>query len=279
MDRNYFDLSGRVALVTGCSTGLGVQMAEALASAGAAIVPVARRTQLIESVAGRLAGEFGVETMPVRCDVTSTENVDAVVDAALERFGRIDVLVSDAGTGAIGNAEEIIDEQFRQELEIDPFGTSRVARAVAGRAMIPAGYGRIINIASMYGLVGNMVAGSTPYHAAKGDLVNLTRALAAEWGGHGHSERDLPRLLLHRSHRRDARQRLLPAARRGHDPGAALRAGRRARHGGALPGLPGLLLRHRRGGAGRRRLHRDLIVRPDRPSGRVPGRCASATTA
>ncbi|CAM2782219.1 SDR family NAD(P)-dependent oxidoreductase [Propionibacterium acidifaciens] len=150
MDRNYFDLSGRVALVTGCSTGLGVQMAEALASAGASIVPVARRTQLIESVAGRLAGEFGVETMPVRCDVTSTENVDAVVDAALERFGRIDVLVSDAGTGAIGNAEEITDEQFRQELEVDPFGTFRVARAVAGRAMIPAGYGRIINIASMY---------------------------------------------------------------------------------------------------------------------------------
>lgn len=185
MDRNYFDLSGRVALVTGCSTGLGVQMAEALASAGASIVPVARRTQLIESVAGRLAGEFGVETMPVRCDVTSTENVDAVVDAALERFGRIDVLVSDAGTGAIGNAEEITDEQFRQELEMDLFGTFRVARAVAGRAMIPAGYGRIINIASMYGLVGNMVAGSTPYHAAKGGVVNLTRALAAEWGGHG----------------------------------------------------------------------------------------------
>ena len=94
-----------------------------------------------------------------------------------------------------------------------------------------------------------------------------------------HSERDLPRLLLHRSHHRDTRQRFLPAARRGHDPGAALRAGRRARHGGAHPGLPGLLLRHRRGGAGRRRLPRALPGRPARPSGRVPGRCASATTA
>ena len=182
MDRNYFDLSGRVALVTGCSTGLGVQMAEALAASGAKIVPVARRTELINSVAERITTEFGVETMPIRCDITSTTDVDTMVDKVVERFGRIDVLVNNAGTGAIGNAEDITDEQFDHELEVDLFGTFRVARAVAKKAMIPAGYGRIINIASMYGLVGNKIAGSAPYHAAKGGVVNMTRALAAEWG-------------------------------------------------------------------------------------------------
>ena len=148
MDRNYFDLSGQVAIVTGCSTGLGVQMAKALASQGANIVVVARRQKLIE------------------------------------HFGRIDILINIAGTGAVAPAEDITDEQFDNEMQIDLFGSFRVARAVAKKAMIPAKYGRIINISSMYGLVGNKVAGSAPYHAAKGGVVNLTRALAAEWGKH-----------------------------------------------------------------------------------------------
>lgn len=79
-------------------------------------------------------------------------------------------------------AEDITDDQFENEMNIDLFGTFRVARAVAKKAMIPAKYGRVINIASMYGLVGNKVAGSSPYHAAKGGVVNLTRDLATEWG-------------------------------------------------------------------------------------------------
>ena len=118
---SYFDLSGQVAVVTGCSTGLGVQMARALASQGARIV-------------------------------------------------------------AVAPAEDITDEQFASEMNVDLFGTFKFARAVAKKAMIPAKYGRVINIASMYGLVGNKIAGSAPYHAAKGGVVNLTRALAAEWG-------------------------------------------------------------------------------------------------
>ena len=94
--------------------------------------------------------------MACRCDITDTENVDAVVDAVLEKFGRIDIVINNAGTGA-----------------------------VAKKAMIPAKYGRVINTASMYGLVGNKIAGSAPYHAAKGGVVNLTRALAAEWCKYG----------------------------------------------------------------------------------------------
>jgi len=180
-----FDLSGQVAVVTGCSTGLGVQMARALASAGANVVALARRQNLIDEVAEQIRKEFGVEAMAVRCDITDTDGVNAAVDAILEKFGRIDILINNAGTGAVAPAEDMPDEQFYNEVNIDLFGTFRVARAVAKKAMIPAKYGRIINIASMYGLVGNKVAPSSPYHAAKGGVVNLTRALGAEWSEKG----------------------------------------------------------------------------------------------
>ena len=183
--KNFFDLTGQVAIVTGCSTGLGVQMAKALANQGAKIVALARRQNRIEEVAAEISAEYGVETLAVKCDITDTAAVEAAVDAALARFGRIDILVNNAGTGAVAPAEDITDDQFSWEMDVDLFGSFRVARAVAKKAMIPAGYGRIINIASMYGLVGNKIAGSAPYHAAKGGVVNLTRALAAEWGRHG----------------------------------------------------------------------------------------------
>ncbi len=182
---NYFDLSGHVAIVTGCSTGLGVQMAHALASQGCTIVPVARRMDKLEEVAQSLRERHGVEALPLRCDITDTAMVEQVVRTVFERYGRIDILINNAGTGAVAPAEDITDAQFENEMQIDLFGTFRVARAVAKLAMIPAGYGRIINIASMYGLVGNKIAPASPYHAAKGGVVNLTRALAAEWGKHG----------------------------------------------------------------------------------------------
>ena len=183
--KNYFDLTGQVAIVTGCSTGLGVQMAKALASQGAKIVAVARLENLIEEVASDIKKEFGVETLAIKCDITDTDNVDKMVDEVLAKFGRIDILVNNAGTGAVAPAEDITDEQFLNEMNIDLFGSFRVARAVAKKSMIPNKYGRVINIASMYGLVGNKIAGSAPYHAAKGGVVNLTRALASEWGKYG----------------------------------------------------------------------------------------------
>ncbi len=180
--KNYFDLKDQVAVVTGASTGLGVQMAKALASQGANIVCVARRQNLIDEVAAEIAKEYGVKAIGVRCDITDTDNVNAAVDQIMEEFGRIDILINNAGTGAVAPAEDITDDQFYNEVNIDLFGSFRVARAVAKKAMIPAQYGRVINIASMYGMVGNKVAPSSPYHAAKGGVVNLTRALASEWG-------------------------------------------------------------------------------------------------
>jgi gluconate 5-dehydrogenase len=182
MKKTYFDLTGQVALVTGCSTGLGVQMAKALANQGAKIVALARRKEKIEAVAKEIAETYNVETLAIPCDITDTARVDAAVDEILKKFGRIDIVINNAGTGAVAPAEDITDEQFHNEMNIDLFGSFRVARAVAKKAMIPAKYGRIINIASMYGLVGNKIAGSAPYHAAKGGVVNMTRALAAEWG-------------------------------------------------------------------------------------------------
>lgn len=182
--KNYFDLNGQVAVVTGASTGLGLQMAKAFANQGANLVLLARRMNLLEENAASIAAEFGVEVLPFSCDITDTEKVKAAVAATMERFGRVDILVNNAGTGAVAPAEEITDDQFRHEMNIDLFGTFICAREF-GKEMIKANYGRIINIASMYGLVGNMIVGSSPYHAAKGGVVNMTRALAAEWGKYG----------------------------------------------------------------------------------------------
>lgn len=182
---NYFDLTGNVAVVTGCSTGLGVQMAKALANQGANIVCLARRENLVNEVAKEISETYGVKAIGVSCDITDSERVAAAVDTIMKEFGRIDILINNAGTGAVAPAENITDEQFANEMNIDLFGTFKMAREVANKAMIPAQYGRIINIASMYGLVGNKIAPASPYHAAKGGVVNLTRALAAEWGDKG----------------------------------------------------------------------------------------------
>jgi gluconate 5-dehydrogenase len=160
-------------------------MAKALANQGATIVAVARRQEKINAVAKEISETYNVPTLAIKCDITDTKNVDAMVDEVVAKFGRIDILINNAGTGAVAPAEDITDEQFSDEIDIDLFGTFRVARAVAKKAMINAKYGRIINIASMYGLVGNKIAPAAPYHAAKGGMVNMTRALACEWGEKG----------------------------------------------------------------------------------------------
>lgn len=182
--KNYFDLSGQVAVVTGASTGLGLQMAKAFASQGANVVLMARRLNLLEENAAAIEKEFGVQALPLSCDITDTEKVRSAVKTVMDKFGRVDILVNNAGTGAVAPAVDITDDQFTNELKIDLFGTFVCAREFA-KEMIKAHYGRIINIASMYGLVGNMAATCAPYHAAKGGVVNLTRALAAEWGKEG----------------------------------------------------------------------------------------------
>lgn len=221
--KKYFDLSGQVAVVTGASAGLGLQMARAFASQGANLVLLARRKSLLEQNAKDINAEFSVEVLPIECDITKTEQVINAVNLTMERFGRVDILMNNAGTGAVAPAEEITDEQFKHELDIDLFGTFVCAREF-GKRMIEAGYGRIINIASMYGLVGNLIVGSSPYHAAKGGVVNLTRALAAEWGKHGitvnsicpgYFYTDLTTKTLDSDYFQDIAKRSIPMARYG----------------------------------------------------------------
>lgn len=182
--KNYFDLTGQVAVVTGASTGLGLQMAKAFASQGANLVLLARRQNLLDENKADIEKEYGVKVLAHACDITDPEQVKAAVKATMDAYGRVDILVNNAGTGAVAPAVDITDDQFNNELKIDLFGTFLCAREFA-KEMIRAHYGRIINISSMYGLVGNMAATCAPYHAAKGGVVNLTRALAAEWGKEG----------------------------------------------------------------------------------------------
>lgn len=182
----YFNLNGNVAVITGASTGLGLQMANALANQGASIVLLARREVLIQQNAEQIKEKYNVESLAIKCDITNTDNVKNAVEQIIKEFGHIDILINNAGTGACAKAEDITDEQFENEVNIDLTGTFKCCREF-GNEMIKRHYGRIINIASMYGLVGNMVSGAeaAPYHAAKGGVVNLTRALAAEWGKYG----------------------------------------------------------------------------------------------
>ncbi|WP_101696976.1 SDR family NAD(P)-dependent oxidoreductase [Clostridium minihomine] len=181
--RSYFDLTGQVAVVTGASSGIGVQMAKALAGQGADVAILARRKEKLDQVAEQIRA-LGVKCLPVPCDVTDTEQIKAAVSAVMAEYGKVDILVNNAGTGSVSPAEDTPDEEWERVVNLDLTSVFKVAREF-GREMIPKKYGRIINIASMYGLVGSMATPTSPYHAAKGGVVNLTRALAAEWGKHG----------------------------------------------------------------------------------------------
>lgn len=185
MKRSYFDLTGSTGIVTGATSVLGNLLCKALANQGCAVVPVARNEERLQELADRIHEEYDVETYPVRCDIAETDAVEQAVEEIVSHFGTVDILINNAGTGKTAPAEEITDEQFGTEINIDIFGTFRMTRAVAKKAMIPAGYGRIINIASVFGLVGSKFGNSVPYEATKGALVNMTRSLAAEWSTYG----------------------------------------------------------------------------------------------
>ncbi|NLJ93943.1 MAG: glucose 1-dehydrogenase [Clostridiaceae bacterium] len=178
-----FDFKGRVVLITGASSGLGVQMAKGFAELGADLVITARRFERLEAFAKELNEEYGVKALPVACDVTSTEQVDAAVEKAIAEFGKIDVLINNAGSSKGGPVHELSDENWNFTMDTDLTSVFKMTRA-ASKHMIEAGYGRIINIASMYGLLGTNQQ-ETAYHASKAGVVNFSRAAGAELAPHG----------------------------------------------------------------------------------------------
>ena len=174
---SQFDLSGRAALITGGSKGLGEVMAAGLASAGADLLLVSRNADEVRAAAEAIAGEYPVRAVGIAADVTREEEVLGAVDRCVDEFGRLDVLLNNAGVNIRGSIDDLSPEQFREVQRVNVEAVWLCCRA-AVPAMRRGGGGRIINMASALGLVG--LADRTPYTASKGAVVQMTRALALE---------------------------------------------------------------------------------------------------
>lgn len=172
-----FELHDRVAIVTGGSKGLGQAMAAGLASAGANLVLVSRNQAEVEAAAAEISRDYGVQAIGLQADVTLEDQVQGVVDTCLEKFGKVDVLINNAGINIRGTIEELSLEEFKQVMDINVNGVWLFARAVIPH-MKKAASGRIINLASTLGLVG--LSDRTPYTSSKGAVVQMTRALGLE---------------------------------------------------------------------------------------------------
>lgn len=177
-----FDLTGRAAIITGGSKGLGAAMAEGLASAGANVLLVSRNLAESQAAADEIASGYGVKTAAIQADVSNPEDVDAMVAKAIDEFGRIDILFNNAGINIRGPIDELSYEEFQKVQDINVNGVWLCARAVAPH-MKKQGKGRIINMASTLGLVG--LANRTPYATSKGAVVQMTRALGLELANDG----------------------------------------------------------------------------------------------
>lgn len=172
-----FDLTDRVAIVTGGSKGLGEAMGEGLASAGANVVLASRHADEAAAVADRIASEYDRKAIGLKADVTSAEDVQAMVERTMSEFGKVDILINSAGINIRGAIDEVSYEDFQQVQRINVDGTWLCSRAVVPH-MKKAGWGKIVNLASTLGLVG--LANRTPYATSKGAVVQMTRALGLE---------------------------------------------------------------------------------------------------
>ena len=176
-----FSLDGRVAVVTGASSGLGDRFARVLHSAGASVVVAARRADRLDTLADELGRD---RALVVPCDVADDDDCERLVSSTLERFGRLDVLVNNAGMAVTMPAEDEPPEEFRRAVAVNLTGLF-VLSQLAGRAMIAAGSGTIVNVASVLGLVASTPIKQASYCATKGAVVNLTRELACQWARKG----------------------------------------------------------------------------------------------
>jgi NAD(P)-dependent dehydrogenase (short-subunit alcohol dehydrogenase family) len=183
--QDLFDLTGQVALVTGGSRGLGLQIAESLGDAGAKIMLTSRKAADLEEASAHLQAR-GIDTRWIAADASRPEEAQRVVNETMERMGRIDILVNNAGATWGAPAEEHPIEAWDKVMDLNIRSLFVFAQAVAKASMIPRRSGRIINVASIAGLSGNSGAMRTiAYNTSKGAAVNFTRALAGEWGQYG----------------------------------------------------------------------------------------------
>ena len=173
-----FDLKGNVAVITGASSGLGRQMSIGFAKQGADLVIMARRIELLEELKIELE-KYNVKVMPIKCDVTNTDDVNNAAKKVEDEFGKVDIIVNCAGSSKDAGVLNMTDAEWDFTVNTDLTSVFKVTRAFAN-IMKNNNYGRIINIASMYGLVGNTAIDTVAYHSAKGGVVNFTRAVAAE---------------------------------------------------------------------------------------------------
>ncbi len=173
-----FDLTGKVVVVSGASSGLGAQMAKGFAAQGASLVLMARRIEKLEALAAELKGT-GCKCLAVKCDVTDSQMVDEAAATVEKEMGKVDVLVNCAGSAKNAGVLNMTNEEWDFTMDADLTSVFYVTRAFAN-IMKKKNYGRIINIASMYGMVGNPAIDTVAYHASKGGVVNMTRAVAAE---------------------------------------------------------------------------------------------------
>ena len=186
MATDLFDLTGRVAIVTGASSGLGITFAEALAEAGADLVICARRLDKLE-VTGERIRALGARCLVVQTDVTQQDQVDNLVTKTVEEYGKVDILVNNAGAFFPGSkiADDLDFEAVQKTMDAN-LTSAAICSYRAGKEMLGRGYGRIINIASVLGVVGGVpedwsYASSISKHA----MVGLTRALALQWAQRG----------------------------------------------------------------------------------------------
>ena len=183
--KQLFDLKGKVALVTGGSRGLGLQMAEALGEMGARVGISARKKDELDEAVAHL-GKMGIEAEAFVCDVGKREAVAPLADAALRKFGKVDILVNNAGATWGAPAEDHPLEAWDKLVNVNLTAAFLLSQQIAKRSMIPAKWGRIINTASVAGLAASdpRIVRTVAYNATKHGLVGLTRQLAAEWGEH-----------------------------------------------------------------------------------------------
>ena len=182
--KKLLDLTGKIALVTGGSRGLGLQFAEALGEMGCKLAITARKADELRQAEAHLA-KLGVEVLTVVNDLSKFDGIPGLVDTVVKRFGTLDILVNNAGATWGAPAEDYPDEAWHKVMDLNVNAVFFLTREVGKRVMIPKRGGKIVNIASVAGLYGGMGMSTVAYNTSKAAVINFTRALAAEWGRHG----------------------------------------------------------------------------------------------